>query len=131
MRNVITFFVDGGCNPNPGPGGWGWVMEDGMSFKFGGREHATNNEMELEAIRQVILSHPTDNIHIKSDSSYAVGMLSNQGWRAKENTELVFEIRRLIAERKYAGSTTTFEQISSKKNEAHPLVAAGRKSLKE
>jgi Ribonuclease HI len=48
----IRIFGDGSSLGNPGPGGWGVIVEDGRRvIEKGGRSsHATNNQMELQAI---------------------------------------------------------------------------------
>jgi ribonuclease HI len=96
----ICIYTDGACSGNPGPAGIGIVLRYKEKHKEISRAlgTATNNIAELEAIRQGLLAVKNRNLPVIlfSDSSYALGLLS-QGWKAKKNTELVEEIRRLAA----------------------------------
>jgi ribonuclease HI len=96
---AICIYTDGACSGNPGPAGIGIVMRHNGHEKEISRYigTATNNIAELEAIRTALamvrnLKIP---VLIHTDSSYALGILS-KGWKAKQNLELVAEIRRLM-----------------------------------
>lgn len=95
---AICIYTDGACSGNPGPAGIGIVLRYKEQHKEISRclGTATNNIAELEAIRQGLLAVKNRKLPVIlfSDSSYALGLLS-QGWKAKKNTELVEEIRRL------------------------------------
>jgi ribonuclease HI len=97
---AICIYTDGACSGNPGPAGIGIVLRYKEKQKEISRSlgAATNNIAELEAIRVGLLAVKNRKLPVIlfSDSSYALGLLS-QGWKAKKNTELVEEIRRLAA----------------------------------
>lgn len=97
---AIHVFTDGACSGNPGPAGIGIVLrykgkEKEISEYIGS---ATNNIAELEAIRIALLSikNRKKPVLLYTDSQYALGLLT-QGWKARQNTELVSEIRKLAA----------------------------------
>lgn len=96
---AICIYTDGACSGNPGPAGIGVVMryqghEKEISRYIG---TATNNVAELEAIRTGLAAVKKKSLPviIFTDSSYALGILS-RGWKAKQNIELVEEIRALL-----------------------------------
>ena len=96
--DAICIYTDGACSGNPGPAGIGVVMV----YQDHRREIsryigvATNNIAELEAIKTGLLSVKNKDLPIVlfSDSSYSLGVLT-QGWKAKQNQELVQEVRSL------------------------------------
>jgi ribonuclease HI len=100
---TIHVWTDGACSGNPGPMGIGVVVIAGDRRKEHGEYlgKGTNNVAELTAIQRGIeianeLAPGTHRaIRVYSDSSYAIGLLS-QGWKAKANQELVAELRRLV-----------------------------------
>lgn len=101
-QNAIDVYVDGGCTNNPGPGGWGFILID---HKFGrvckgagGTIHATNNEMELYALKEALKAFKRKQrpIIIHSDSQYLIGVASG-AYKAKKNIELVNEVRGLLS----------------------------------
>jgi ribonuclease HI len=59
---------------------------------------ATNNQAELEAVRQVLLAFKRDgvNVTIVTDSEYVIGVLSRH-WKAARNKELIAEIKALMS----------------------------------
>lgn len=86
MKEKITIYTDGSAKGNPGPAGWGVVI---LSSPFGGgreevielggrSEHATNNQMELqaaiEALKYLQNSPRQDlgKVQIFADSKYVV-----------------------------------------------------------
>jgi ribonuclease HI len=100
---TVHVWTDGACSGNPGPMGIGIVVVAGEQR----REHGeflgkgTNNIAELTAIRRgleiagelvPVRERP---IRVYSDSSYAIGLLS-QGWKAKANQALVADLRALL-----------------------------------
>lgn len=97
---AVCVYTDGACSGNPGPAGIGIIMrykghEKEISRYIG---QATNNIAELEAIRTALknIKDRDKTVLIHTDSSYALGILS-KGWKAKQNLELVAEIRKLMA----------------------------------
>jgi len=108
-------------------GGWGVVMmfvdDDGKLVdkdgaykeKSGTLKGATNNQMELEAVRRALLMFKKDGltITIHADSEYAIGVLS-KGWKPKANTNLVLEIKGLLAKH-----TVRFEWIKGHAGTEH------------
>ena len=110
---VITIYTDGACSGNPGPGGIGVVLRYKGHHKEISRYigQTTNNIAELEAIRTALLAIKNRDypVALHSDSTYALGVLT-KGWKARQNVELVEEIRRLI---------TTFKQLRFVKVKGH------------
>jgi len=98
--DTVHVWTDGACSGNPGPMGIGVVVVAGDKRKEHGEYlgRGTNNIAELTAIRRGLeiaseLVPAGDRpIRVYSDSSYAIGLLS-QGWKAKANQELVAELR--------------------------------------
>jgi ribonuclease HI len=95
----LVIHTDGSCFGNPGPAGIGVLMEwKGKTkeiSKFLGE--GTNNIAELTAI-QVGLQEVKNRrvpVRIHTDSAYAIGVLS-EGWKVKENRELVARIQALM-----------------------------------
>ena len=79
MPGNITIYTDGAARGNPGPAGWGAVfLMDGKIFELGGRsDHATNNQMELQAAIEALkyLKYKKMGkvpIKIFSDSKYVI-----------------------------------------------------------
>ena len=99
--NAITVYTDGACFSNPGPMGAGAVLIWGDNRKeistFLG--HGTNNLAELHAVRLALEAIKNRDLPVRvfSDSSYVIGLLA-RGWKAKENREVVAELRELAAE---------------------------------
>jgi len=93
--DTVHVWTDGACSGNPGPMGIGVVVVAGDKRKEHGEYlgRGTNNIAELTAIRRGLeiaseLVPAGDRpIRVYSDSSYAIGLLS-QGWKAKANQEL-------------------------------------------
>lgn len=82
-HNSVRLYVDGACQPNPGKGGWAFVVvSEGcqeLQWGYGGVEMTTNNRMEVGSILKGLLAARTfsDNVHVVSDSQYALGYLKN------------------------------------------------------
>lgn len=86
MKSILTIYTDGASRGNPGPGGWGAViLVDGYAMEIAGNaKNATNNQMELEAVLQV-LSDSAARAHkgsvvVYSDSAYVVNGLNSWVW---------------------------------------------------
>jgi len=88
---TLTIYTDGASRGNPGPGGWGAIiLVDGYAMEIaGGVKKATNNQMELQAVLEV-LSDSGAKAHkgpvvVYSDSTYVVKGLSSwvYGWEKK------------------------------------------------
>ncbi len=73
----LTVHTDGARSGNPGPGGWSVVFDlDGtVVAKFSGSEdRATNNRMELTAVREAIRRAPVQaRLEIVTDSQVVIG----------------------------------------------------------
>jgi ribonuclease HI len=103
---TVHVWTDGACSGNPGPMGIGIVVIAGERRKEHGEflGRGTNNIAELTAILRGLEIAATvapgagRPIRVYSDSSYAIGLLS-QGWKAKANQELVADLRQFL--RKY------------------------------
>jgi ribonuclease HI len=82
---MIIAATDGSALGNPGPGGWAWVTEDGQ-IGFGSEVHATNNQMELRAVLELLrFVDPAETLTIQADSEYAVNIFTVwlPGWRER------------------------------------------------
>jgi ribonuclease HI len=123
MSKVIAF-TDGASSNNQNAqarrGGWAAVLmlvneqnqrdERPAAYKelSGKVDGATNNQMELEAIRQVLLSFKRDGVSVSiyTDSEYVIGVLS-KNWKVKQNIELVAEIKKLMSKHQ-----VSFEKVA-------------------
>jgi ribonuclease HI len=94
---VLKAHTDGACSGNPGPGGWAVVFSQGgvvVSEHSGRVDHATNNQMELMAIREAVSRAPLDaDLEILTDSRNAVGWLAD---RWKRNNPVIAALCRNI-----------------------------------
>lgn len=105
---AVHVWTDGACSGNPGPMGIGVVVIAGDQRREHGEYlgRGTNNIAELVAIRrgleiaEGLVPLRERPVRVYSDSSYAIGLLS-QGWKAKANQTLVAELRELL--RRYRG----------------------------
>lgn len=113
LQKAIVIHTDGACSGNPGPAGIGVVMRYQDKHKEISRHigQGTNNIAELEAIKTGLLAVKNRKLPVilHTDSSYALGLLT-QGWKARQNTALVEEIRALVA---------TFENLRFVKVKGH------------
>ena len=68
---------------------------------------ATNNQAELEAVKQVLmaLKHEGTTVTIFTDSQYVIGVLSKH-WKPKQNQALIAELKALLTKH-----TVTFEKV--------------------
>jgi ribonuclease HI len=99
--DVVTIYADGSCFGNPGPAGIGVTLEWKGHVKEISRfiGDGTNNIAELTAIR-VALEEVKNRglpVRVHTDSAYSIGVLS-EGWKVKENRELVASIQALMRE---------------------------------
>jgi ribonuclease HI len=112
MSKVIAF-TDGASANNQDAskrcGGWAAVLilvneqnerdERAAAYKelSGTMAGATNNQAELEAVRQVLLALKREGlaVTIVTDSEYVIGVLSRH-WKAARNKELIAEIKSLM-----------------------------------
>ena len=119
---AILVLTDDAGNPDPRP--------EATRELSGSMIGATNNQAELEAVRQALLAlkKPGQRLTIVTDSAYVIGMLS-KGWKAKENQALIAEIKALLAQHH-----VTFEQVRGHDGHAmneranHLAVAATKRS---
>lgn len=122
MSTVIAF-TDGASANNQDAskrvGGWAAVLmlvneagerdERPNAYKemSGTLAGATNNQSELEAVRQVLLAFKREGISVTivTDSDYVIGVLSRH-WKAARNQELTAEIKALMSKH-----SVTFEKV--------------------
>ena len=74
MKEVIIY-TDGACRGNPGPGGWGALIKFESAEKkiFGGQNNTTNNQMELSAAIEGLLTLKEPcNVELFTDSKYVM-----------------------------------------------------------
>ena len=108
---IIKIGCDGASKGNPGAGGFGWYHNANL-YGFGGSLKATNNAMELEALRSVLKTIPESiDIELFLDSKYVIDSLTKYifAWRkngyltskggAIANKEAIMEIDRLLKNR--------------------------------
>jgi len=101
QSQAIVAYADGSCFGNPGPAGIGVLLEWKGRTKEVSRYlgEGTNNIAELTAI-EVALEQVKDRrlpVRIHTDSAYAIGVLQ-EGWKARENRELVARVQELLRE---------------------------------
>lgn len=103
---MIEIYTDGSAGPtNPGHGGWACILlfEGNKKELSGGVDHATNNQMELQAICEALKSLKDKarefKIKIHSDSQWAINAC-NGNWKIKKNLDQVNEIKTLIKEKR-------------------------------
>lgn len=104
----VMCFTDGACKGNPGPAGAGAVLKlpDGRRVeRHLALGEGTNNIGELSAVGLALALldeegvESTVQVHIFTDSKYAIGVLS-QGWKAKANVELIADLKARLKKRK-------------------------------
>ena len=112
-ENAVCVYTDGACSGNPGPAGIGIVLRYKDQTKEISRYigQGTNNIAELQAIKVGLeaVRNRSLPVIVFTDSNYAFGLLS-QGWKARLNTALVEEIRKL---------STGFKQLRFVKVKGH------------
>lgn len=117
---TIVAAADGSALGNPGPAGWAWYV-DKNCWSAGGWAHSTNNQGELMAVLDLLLStaHLDDEpLQILCDSQYVINSVSKwmpgwkrKGWRKANgkpvmNRELLKRLDAAIVGRQY-----TFEWV--------------------
>jgi ribonuclease HI len=130
MKKELIIYTDGASRGNPGPGGWGAVIlvgppAGGIAMEIAGSaKKATNNQMELQAVLEVLSDSATrahnGPIAVFSDSAYVVNGLNSWiwGWEKKgwitstktpvENKEIWVKLLALLKE---LGSKLTVAKI--------------------
>jgi ribonuclease HI len=110
---TVVIYTDGACSGNPGPAGSGVLLtykgkEKEISHYIG---IATNNIAELYAVKLALEAVQKADLPIDlyTDSTYVIGVLQ-KGWKAKENVELIAEIRKLM---------TRFDDLRLRKVKGH------------
>ena len=111
-EEFIAIGCDGASKGNPGAGGFGWYHSADL-YGYGGAVRATNNAMELEALRSVLQTIPkTINLELYLDSKYVIDSMSKyifawrkNGYRTSKggviaNKEVIMEIDSLLRARK-------------------------------
>ena len=69
----VLIYTDGGCRPNPGPGAWAAILRFGDEEKIlvGSQPHATNNQMEIQAVVEALRALPAaSQVSVFTDSQY-------------------------------------------------------------
>ena len=128
---TITAAADGSALGNPGPAGWAWVI-DAERWRAGGWPRATNNQGELMAVLDLLVStaHLDDEpLHVLCDSQYVINSVTQwmpgwkrRGWRKSDgkpvlNRDLLEQLDAALA-----GREVTFEWV--KGHAGHPLNEA-------
>jgi ribonuclease HI len=119
----VIAYTDGASSNNQNAqercGGWAAILmlvdDQGMrderpaAYKelSGTLPGATNNQAELEAVKQVLmaLKHEGTTVTIFTDSQYVIGVLSKH-WKPKQNQTLIAEVKTLLSRH-----TVTFEKV--------------------
>lgn len=127
---IMNVYTDGASKGNPGIGGWGWYCPTLKKAMYGGSYEATNNQMELYAIRHCLTwllegdrLEGYDKINIHSDSAYCVNALTTwvYGWAANSwtnskkqpvaNKEMFEEVLRMIYRIRDSGKFIFFIKV--------------------
>ena len=73
IRQKVTIYTDGACDPNPGPGGWAalLIIKEDEQVLTGSEPKTTNNRMELTAAIEALkaLKQPSW-VEFFTDSQY-------------------------------------------------------------
>lgn len=129
----ILVFTDGACAKNPGPAGIGAVISIVDSETIELSEYigpATNNIAELSAVEHALeyldkRGLYTRSVKILSDSRYAIGVLTNPGWRPKKNTILIDRIKSMLRRFPFL----EMDYIPGERNPADGLAKAAARSM--
>ena len=92
---TVDIYTDGACSGNPGVGGWGVVILENNKdpiYLNGGKNHTTNNQMELTAAIEVLkyfsksttLNFFTDSKYVKEGIETWIHKWKNNGWMTAE-----------------------------------------------
>lgn len=130
-------YTDGSGTTGKKPAGIGVYIEDGDKKTFIAENIGlgTNNVAELTAIWRALRAFP--NLHkrilIRSDSEYAIGILTEPNWCAQANPELV---RRIREDLRLRGANVQIEHVDGHSgvegNElADALATMGRKTIQK
>lgn len=133
-KDDLLIYTDGASRGNPGPGGWAAVILVGEQVMeiAAGVPTATNNQMELAAVRAVLsdsatLAH-TGPVTVLSDSAYVVNGLNSWvwGWEKKgwvtmqktpvENKAMWMDLLELL---KQYGDRLTIAKVSGHSGELY------------
>lgn len=101
MKTEIVIYTDGASKGNPGPAGWGFFasVPEGEYEACGGKDFATNNEMELtaaiKALKFALDNYQECKIYLYTDSTYVkngitkwmAGWIRN-GWKTAARKEV-------------------------------------------
>lgn len=94
---ILEVYTDGSASPNPGQGAWAFCIIEGkkpIKIHSGYQEHATNNQMELQAVLEALKfidgNHNGYMIYIYTDSQYVERGINSwmkrwkqKGWNIK------------------------------------------------
>jgi len=97
VREQVTIYTDGACNPNPGPGGWGAILlRPGREPQelSGDEADTTNNRMELraawEALRALPMPHRvdlyTDSLYLRQGIVEWIPLWQKRDWQTANRT---------------------------------------------
>lgn len=104
----LVIYTDGSARPtNPGPAGWGYaVYKHGKEIRarYGGTEEATNNRMELNALRRALrwveAKARKRTVVIRTDSQLTadgynawIEGWARKGWKTSKGTSVVNDDR--------------------------------------
>lgn len=118
MKGSIAIYVDGAASNNQFPalrrGGWAAIImlldnqgqldpREGAYKEISGTVNgASNQQMELEAVRQALLALKQKGLQvcIHTDSNYVLGLMGALGkaWKPKENLNLIAEVKALVGQ---------------------------------
>lgn len=119
----VVAYVDGASRNNQNAqercGGWGVVLmlvdeqgqrdarPDAYRELSGTLPGATNNQAELEAVRQALMALKREGISITivTDSDYVIGVLSKH-WKPRQNRDLIADVKTLMGKHQI-----TFEKV--------------------
>jgi ribonuclease HI len=123
LQQQVLIYTDGAASNNQNAdkriGGWAAILmlvdatgkrdERPIAYKelSGTLPGATNNQSELEAVKQALLALKRDGtvVTICTDSEYVIGVLSKH-WKPKQNQALIAEVKALLAKH-----SVTFQKV--------------------
>jgi len=127
MEQLIAA-TDGSCLGNPGRGGWAWYINN-VTWRAGGAERTTNNQMELVAVLELLrftADRPETSLLIFCDSKYVIDALERwrhgwkrRGWRKADGKEIANKDLFVQLDAALNGRSVTFEWV--KGHNGHPL----------